>query len=306
VDTTSTASSSHGVAPSGGTDSQLVGLVINGKQYPVSVARNTGVTIPGVATVLINASNTVVDGRTVVSFGSGLQVTLLSQQGGVAAGAEILLNPTFATVQPAPENPNAPSLGGVGYGAYAQARAGDQVQAETGRLAYYAVPLAGTNGETFNNHVASANVGSLFNLGAIDTDVTGVTTEKYAKVSVVDKLANVNVFQQLLGGLISATAFGTNAQVEMVDGTFTMNAGLQFVNLRIAGKAIPVDVAPNTTIHVANLGNVTINKQDTVAVPGWAHAIQVVGLDIVLDTAGYGLPVGAEVQVGVSQALIWR
>ena len=306
VDTTSAASSSHGVAPAGGTDSQLVGLVIAGKQYPVSVARNTGVTIPGVATVLINASNTVVEGRTVVTFGSGLLVTLLSQQGGVAAGAEIQLNPTFAMVQPAPENPNAPSLGGVGYGAYAQAHVGDDVQAETGRLAYYGVPLAGTNGETLNNHVANAHVGSLFNLGAIDTDVTGVTTEKYARVTVVDKLANVNVFQQLLGGLISATAFGTNAQVEMIDGKYTLTGGLQFVNLRIAGKAIPVDVAPNTTIHVANLGTVTINQQKTVEVPGWAHAIQVVGLDIVLDTAGYGLPVGAEVQVGVSQAIVWR
>jgi hypothetical protein len=81
---------------------------------------------------------------------------------------------------------------------------------------------------------------------------------------------------------------------------------LQFLNLRIGGKSIPVDVAPNTSIHVANLGTVTINKQDVVAVNGWVHAFQVVGLDIVLDTVGYGLPVGAEVQVGVSQALIWR
>lgn len=306
IDTTSTASSSDAVAPQGATDSQLVGLVINGKQYPMSVARNTGVTIPGVATVLINASNTVVDGGTVVTFGSGLLVRLLSQQGGVAAGAEILLNPTFAMVQPAPQNPNAPSLGGVGYGAYAQSRVGNDVKAETGRLAYYAVPLAGTNGNTLNNHVAQAHVGSLFNLGAIDTDVMGITTENYAKVAVMDKLANVNVFQQLLGGLISATAFGTSAQVEMIDNKFTLTGGLQFVNLRIAGKAIPVDVAPNTTMHVANLGTVTINQQQTVEVPGWAHAMQVVGLDIVLDTAGYGLPVGAEVQVGVSQALIWR
>lgn len=306
IDTTSTASSSDAVAPQGATDSQLVGLVINGKQYPMSVARNTGVTIPGVATVLINASNTAVDGGTVVTFGSGLLVRLLSQQGGVAAGAEILLNPTFAMVQPAPQNPNAPSLGGVGYGAYAQSKVGNDVQAETGRLAYYAVPLAGTNGNTLNNHVAQAHIGSLFNLGAIDTDVMGITTENYAKVAVMDKLANVNVFQQLLGGLISATAFGTSAQVEMIDNKFTLTGGLQFVNLRIAGKAIPVDVAPNTTMHVANLGTVTINQQQTVEVPGWVHAMQVVGLDIVLDTAGYGLPVGAEVQVGVSQALIWR
>jgi hypothetical protein len=307
VDTTSTASASHGTTPTGDTNTQFLGLTISGKEYPVNVAKNTSVNIPGVASVTINQSVTSVDGNTVVSTGGGLVVTLLSSQGGAAIGSVIIVNPTFALVQPAPANPHAPSLGGVGYGVYAESHVGDSVKAETGRIAGMYMPLAGTGGTTLNNHVADAHVGSLLDVGAVDTDVDGVTTPSYARATVSNKVARLSLFNNLLfGGVITATAIGTTAQVEMVGDTFTNSGGLQFLNLRIGGKSIPVDVAPNTSIHVANLGTVTINKQDVVAVNGWVHAFQVVGLDIVLDTAGYGLPVGAEVQVGVSQALIWR
>lgn len=308
VDSTSMASASHGTTSAGDTNTQLLGLVIAGKQYPVDVPKNTGVTIPGVATVLLNYSETSIDGHSVITYGGGILVTLLSTQNGIAAGAEILVNPTFADIQPAtPDNPNAPSLGGMGYGAYAYAHVGDAVQAETGRIANVAMPLAGTLGKTLNNHVASVNINSLLSASTVDTDVTGVTTASYARSTVTNKIAGLSLFNQLLfGGLISATAIGTTADVEMVGDQFTTTGSLQFVNLRIAGKDIPVDVAPNTSIHVANLGTVTINEQKQVAVAGFAHAFQVIGLHVVLDTAGYGLPVGAEVEIGVSQAIIWR
>jgi hypothetical protein len=64
-------------------------------------------------------------------------------------------------------------------------------------------------------------------------------------------------------------------------------------------------VGPNTTIHIANLGYITLNEQKQVAVDGFFHGIQVIALHIVLDTAKAGLPIGAEIQVGVSQAIVW-
>jgi hypothetical protein len=308
IDTTSTASASHGGPVAGDTTTQLLGLTIAGKQYPVSVPRNTGVTIPGVASVMINQSQTAIEGNTVVTMGGGLVVTLLSAQGGAAAGAVIIVNPTFIVVQPSnPNNPDAPSLGGSAFGLYAEAHAGDSVQAETGRIANLDVPTAGTDGNVFNNHLASANIGSLLSAGAVDSDVYGVSTAKYAKVTTSNKIANLNLFNTFLfGGLIQATAIGTNAHVEMIDDDFTMGGSLQFVNLRIAGKAIPIDVAPNTKIHVANLGTVTINERRSVSIPGFVHGYEVTGLHIVLDTAGYGLPVGADVKLGLSQAIVWR
>lgn len=308
VDTTSTASASHGGPVGGDTNTQLLGLVINGKQYPVDVPQNTGVTIPGVASVVINQSQVFVKNNTVVTMGGGLVVTLLSPQGGAAAGAVIIVNPTFIVVEPAnPDNPDAPSLGGTAFGLYAESHAGDTVKAETGRLANFDVPTAGTDGQVFNNHLASANVGSLISSGAMDSDVFGVSTAKYAKVTTANKIAYLNLFNRLLfGGLIQATAIGTNAHVEMINGQWQMGGGLQFVNLRIAGKEISADVGPNTTIHVANLGTVTINEQRSAAIDGFAHGFEVTALHIVLDTAGYGLPVGADVKLGLSQAIVWR
>lgn len=308
VDTTSTASASHGGPVAGDSNTRLLGLVINGKEYPADVPQNTGITIPGIATVMVNAAQTAVKGNAVVTRGGGLVVTLLSAQGGAAAGAVIIVNPTFILVEPAnPDNPDAPSLGGGALSLYAESHAGDTVKAETGRLANYDVPIAGTDGQVFNNHLANANVGSLLSSGALDSDVFGISTAKYAKVTADNKIAYLNLFNRLLfGGLIQATAIGTDAHVEMIGDTWQMGGSLQFVNLRIAGKEIPVDVAPNTSIHVANLGTVTINEQRSASIPGFLHGFQVTALHIVLDTAGYGLPVGADVQLGVSQAIVWR
>jgi hypothetical protein len=68
-------------------------------------------------------------------------------------------------------------------------------------------------------------------------------------------------------------------------------------------------VAPNTKIHVANLGTVTINEQLTaVQETGNVrfHGARTIGLHIVLDTKRAGLPVGAEVEVATTQALVWQ
>jgi hypothetical protein len=113
------------------------------------------------------------------------------------------------------------------------------------------------------------------------------------------------VFPSLLGALIHADAIGSSAEVRQENGTTTMTAGAQFVNLSIGGNNIPVDAGPNTSIHIANLGYVTLNGQKQVAVDAFFHRIQVIALHIVLDTATARLPIGAEIQVGVSQAVVW-
>ena len=68
---------------------------------------------------------------------------------------------------------------------------------------------------------------------------------------------------------------------------------------RTSGLAVmkSINAGPNTTINLLNLGLITINQQ----IVG-AHSITVRGIDIVLNGAHYGLPVGAEVQIAVAQA----
>jgi hypothetical protein len=303
VDTTSTAASSDGAPTTAGTTTQLVGLTIAGKTYPINMPANSGVNIPGVASITINAQATGIHEKTAVTTGAGLIVTLLAAKNGAAAGAVIMLNPTFAVVQPAhPDNPDAPSLGGGAYSAFVQAHATEAIKAETGRLANVSMPLAGTGGATLNNHVARARVAGVINVGVMDSYATGITTADYAKAETVTKTGAISLF----GGLIKVGALGTTSKAEMVDDTFTTTGAMQFINLKVAGTVIPIDVAPNTTINVANLGTVTINEQKSVGIAGVIHGFQVIGVHIKLDVAKAGLPVGAEVQLATSQAIIWR
>ena len=74
-------------APTASSSTEFVGLTIAGKKYPINVAPNTGINIPGVARVVINASQTATSGKSVATQGAGLFVTLLKARNGVAAGA---------------------------------------------------------------------------------------------------------------------------------------------------------------------------------------------------------------------------
>jgi hypothetical protein len=301
IETTSTVEASSTIAPHGDTSTKFLGLTIGGKKYPINVKENTGVVIPGVASVVINASTSGANDTSAGSMGAGLIVTLLKARGGAAAGAEIDINPTYAAIEQFTSPETGAVLGGTAYGSYVEAHVGDKVQVESGRSAQVGMPGMGTNGDTFTNATAAVNLPGVLNLGAIESSENGVTNHALSEVTESTKIARLSLFN----GLISATALGSTSHAKLVGGDGSQEGSLQFVNLRIAGKAIPIDVGPNTTIHVANLGTVTINEQKSVAVKGVAHGVQVIGLHIVLDTARAGLPVGAEVQVATSQAVVY-
>jgi len=305
VDTTSTTESNGTDTPTASSSTELVGLTIAGKKYPINVARNTGVNIPGVARVVINASNTGVSGKSAVAQGAALYVTLLKASNGVAAGAEIILNPTYTLVTPASATEGGYQLGGGGLGAYAFAHVGDEIEAETGKLGGKLLPPMGTDGQTQSNTTGKVNVPGVLTADAIESTVTGTSIPALSEATVTSKLANLRLFPSLSGGLVSATAIGSTSHVRLDGGTPVTEGTLQFINLKIAGKVIPVDVAKNTTINVAGLGKVVINEHKELRVPGFSHAYQVTALHITLDTARAGLPIGAEIEIGKSQAIVY-
>ena len=305
VDTTSTAESNGTDTPTASSTTELVGLTIAGKKYPINVARNTGVNIPGVARVVINASQTATSGDSAVAQGAALYVTLLKASNGVAAGAEIILNPTYTVVTPATATEGGYQLGGGGLGAYAFAHVGDEIEAETGKLGGKLMPPMGTGGQTQSNTTGKVNVPGVLTADAIESTVTGTSIPALSEATVTSKLANLRLFPSLSGGLVSATAIGSTSHVRLDGGTPVTEGTLQFINLKIAGKVIPVDVAKNTTINVAGLGKVVINEHKELRVPGFSHAYQVTALHITLDTARAGLPIGAEIEIGKSQAIVY-
>jgi hypothetical protein len=305
VDTTSTAESNGTDAPTASSTTEFVGLTIAGKKYPINVAKNTGVNIPGVARVVINASASGTSGESAYSQGAALYVTLLKARNGVAAGAEIMLNPTYTLITPATDTEGGHQLGGGGLGAYAFAHVGDEIEAETGKLGGKMMPPLGTNGVTLSNTTASVNLPGLLKVDGIESTVTGISIPALSEATVTSKLADLRLFPTLFGGLITAQAIGSTSHVRLDGGTPVTEGSLQFINLKVAGKTIPVDVAPNTTINVAGLGKVVINEHQQVRAPGVAHGYQVIALHITLDTEKAGLPVGAEIQIGASQAFVY-
>lgn len=306
VDTTSKAESKSDASPTASNQTEFLGLTIAGKKYPVNVAKNTGITIPGLAQVTLNASSIEVDGETVVAQGAGLYVTLLKPFNGVAAGATIVLNPTYTFIVPTTDQSGGLQLQGVGLGAYAFAHVGDQIQARTGQIGGKSLPPRGTSGKTLSNTTTKVNLPGLLIAKAVESTVNGTSVPALSEATVTSSVTGLRLFPSLLSsGLITATAIGSTSHVRVDDGTPITEGNLQFINLKIAGKPISINVAPNTTLNIAGLGKVVINEQKQIRTPGGAHAFQVIALHITLDTARAGLPVGAEIKLGDSYAIAY-
>jgi hypothetical protein len=98
-----------------------------------------------------------------------------------------------------------------------------------------------------------------------------------------------------LGGLITADAIKVKSHVAKTQTGHVEEQSLEFVKLKVAGKTIAADVKPNTRINVLGLGRVTINEQ--VSASGYSA---IVGVRVILSVKKLGLPVGADIQLGVA------
>ena len=272
-----------------------LGLTIAGKHYPATVKQNMAISIPGIATVVLNGKMVTKHKGTIIVRGFGAYVTLLKPQGKAPAGATILLNPTMSAA--APQKPGkGPQLGGFGFGTYVNADADPVAKAEVGRTAALAMPLTGTGGVVWRNTTASVKVTGVLDVSAITTETAGTSIDGVGKVWMTNRIGEVNAFN----GLIKAEALKVRAAARLrADGTVRKRQWTKFVHLTIAGKVIPIDVSRNTKINVANLGTVTINKQVRTR-----YATGVIGVEVVLSRERNGLPVGAIIQLAAASAIV--
>ncbi|MFL6173787.1 MAG: choice-of-anchor P family protein [Marmoricola sp.] len=299
IDSTSFAtadSTTSGVKLDGGTSTTFVNLTIGGKSYPVNIPANTKITLGNLATIVINESRVdkSVPGKTVRTMGTALHITLLKPQGNAPAGAEIKLNPTQALVVPTGAS-DAKPVGGFAYGTYAAVGVGDQIQVLAQPTGMVMLPSQGTNDHPYTNTIAGVNIPQVAQVAAVSTTVNGKTIPGYADVNTGADLANIN----LLGGLIKADAINVSTHVRTAGTDNVSEAHMNFVNLVIAGRKIPINVAKNTQIYLFGVGQVWINQQLTT--PGYAA---IVGLRITLSTKKFGLPVGADIQVAVAASYV--
>jgi hypothetical protein len=287
---------------------ELVGLTIQGKPYQGSIDPNTGIEIPGIVSIILNQQDSAATEDSAAIIGAGLKVTLLGPRNGTAAGASVAINPVSEAIQPG-NNDREPgfALNGGAYGSYVHANVGDEVDVESGRTALINMPTMGTGGVSHGNATAKATLNGVLNLGAIYTEQRGIRSDALSQVEESATIGTVSLFN----GLIAAKAIGTKSTASVQEDTTSgeVDNEMTFVSLTIAGRKIPIDVAPNTKIHVAKLGTVTINEQLTaIQETGNVkfHGARTIGLHIVLDTKRAGLPVGAEVEIATTQALVWQ
>ncbi|WP_338178799.1 choice-of-anchor P family protein [Jatrophihabitans sp.] len=288
VSTTLVGSTSTGTAKT-----TFVGIHIPGVTIPVDVPENFNVTIPGVLSLTLNAvQKTTTPGGVLVQT-QALDLTLLKPRGNAPLGSEIVLNPAEVGVANTTKT-NPVQIGGFAYGSQIDGTVTGVAKIHSGMTAEVVIPGSGTGGQTIVNSTAAVNAAPIISLGAIESTGTGSTSTTVASSQTTYELARLNV----LNGLIKADAIkGTATVTRAADGTLIPTASTTFINLVVAGIKIPLNVSPNTVINVAGLATVTINQQAFLS-----NTAAVRGIDIKLTVAKYGLPIGAEIEVGAALA----
>ncbi len=270
-------------------DSKLLTLTIGGKAYPLTVSPNTKITIPGLAEVTINKQVWNAGPSGAESKMAALEVTLLKDVAGGKIGSTILLAPSTVNMLNGSAL-NAVPVGGFAYGTSVVVGAAD-IRAAVPPTALLQIPSIGTGGKLYENSTLKLNVPGVLDLGAIESKISGLSQVGSSDAFATNKTARVNV----LNGLITADAITVKSHVSKTPTSHLEEQSLEFVNLKIAGKVIPLNVKPNTQIFLLGVGTVFINQQ--YSQPGYSV---IVGVRLIVSAKGLGLPVGADVQLGVA------
>jgi hypothetical protein len=296
VTTTSTAKVVNDAASYAG-DTELVGLTINRKKIPISVAHNTTINVPGVAKVVVNQT----EGELTSDVGAkvrsaGLEITLLKPVKNYKRGTVVVLTPTTAAI-----GPNVPSegppIGGLGYALKASVNVAGKIKVLAGPVAAQYVSGGGTGGKTVEQATARVNLAPLAKANVLGTAITASRRIDRGSVEVTARATNL----VLLGGAITVDAVSSTSTVNRNRGDDdpTRAGSTTLVGLKIGGQAIKIDPAPNTTINVAGLGTVTLNQQINTA-----DGLLVRALDVKLGKPSGGVPAGAEVEVAAAFASV--
>ena len=284
--TSATNHSKNGFAVRGQT--QFVNLKILGRAYPVTVRPNTAVTLPGIGTVTLNEQVNSIKPTTAGQRAIALHIRTnrIDVIPGVPLGADVTVGQAASGLS----GPVSGRLSGIAYGT--NLKAGTLLRSGPSAPAY--MPCRGTDGKLVANSTAAVNLRGLATIGAVTNRDRGSLTATSGSGEMNSSIAGVN----LLNSLVSADAIKANAKITLMNGKrTTTDAGSGFVGLRVRGlPAIGDNVKPNTTIKIANVGTLYLHR--VVKTP---TSVEVRMIELVLSTPQGGLPVGADIKIGVAQ-----
>lgn len=273
-------------------------LRIAGKSYPDQVPPNTVVALPGIGTVTLNERKKNGNFSGYVHIDQVMLSLVVTQTNafGLPVGANIIVGRAsagYSRIQPSV------LTGGKAFVSAALNTVGTDLTNEVGHAGFVGIGCDGTKGKTLTNSVKLLDVSGLLSLGNGATSaVSGpMGAGTYAKTT--SSVGSVN----LLGGMITGTNIMAVAKETLTNGALSVStAGSGFGALTIAGKSIPTNAPPNTTVPLPGVGKVVVNEQIAPRRVGGSAAVS--GLHVYVTTPNtFSLPVGAELVIARATAL---
>jgi len=189
------------------------------------------------------------------------------------------------------------------FSGYAFATAGQSNSSKannrTGRSAAIYLGCAGSNNVPYTNNINRSSVAKGLSAGSGETSVRGGFSGSTATAVAKSTVSNV----LLLGGLVKADEVRGVARAtwdRTTDSGSNDFTGSQFIGLRVNGKSVSRNVAPNTRMNLPGVGYVLLNHQVARSTPDSANS-SVAMIEIHFTTPNQAnMPAGSTFLVGVA------
>lgn len=271
--------------------STFVNLVVAGVPITVNPPPNTEISLPGFGHVVLNEQITKVRSRSASFTVNMIHVFIdVANVLNIPIGTQIIVSHAFSGLTSGVQG----TLDGEAYGT----KASVAHTVTSGPSALIRMSCLGTNGVLRTNSVAQVQVPPLFSVGeVVDTalgtiDSTSAVGEMTSTVQAVDVATS----------LVTATTVKADAHASNIGGTLTFSDdGSMFVDLHVAGfPNIHDDVPPNTRLHIVGLGTLWLHR-----IIQTSNSIEVRMIELIVTEAnGFGLTIGTDIQVAVSEASV--
>ena len=150
-----------------------------------------------------------------------------------------------------------------------------------------------------HNSAAAVSIPNLLTTGAVSTHTESTAIDGGYQVVSEARTAGINA----LNGAITADAIDTISTATVVDNVATHSVQSTLVNLRIAGKLIPINVKPNTIIRIPNVATIALNYELSFAKDNTSYNIGIGAYVSLLKPRGQNA-VGAELALSPTYAAL--
>lgn len=296
---TATIDANGEVSRKGGT--KLVGLRVRDQHVPLVVPKNFGITIPGVASVVLNQVQGQLGGDALIkSQATGIHIVLLQPRDHLSAGANIEVTPTKARILLPTPIDGEPAFG-FAYSSRVSVRAGDEANVVSAPTGVVICPAGGTNGVDLTNSTARVRLPGVADVKGLANTADAVVTSAKTDATMTAQIGAVN----LLDGAITLDAVTAWSRVVQRGSHQPVKSGnAEIVNLVIGGNPVPVGVDPNTVIRIPGLVKVIVNEQKRLPFPYNGRAVRALHV-IALPGAPDDIA-GIDIELGVAAAWVNR